>query len=49
MNRFKNFNEVEREILEILLGGIGTPNTKKSIEIMKILFDELIAIREKKN
>lgn len=47
MNRFKNFNKSEREILEILLGGVGIPNTKKSIEIMKNLFNELLEIREK--
>lgn len=47
MNRFEIFSKEEREILEILLGGFGMPNTKKPIEIMKSLFKELIEIREK--
>lgn len=49
MNKFEIFSKEEREILGILLGGLGTPNTKKSIEIMKSLFEELIEVKEKKN
>lgn len=41
MNRFGNFNDEERKVLEIFLSGAGIPASKKLIEIMKNLSDEL--------
>jgi hypothetical protein len=41
-NRFINFNNQEKKILELLLSNSGTPGFKNDKKIMDIMLKELI-------